>query len=403
MLMTRVVDERVLAPISGEKPAGEDLRAMKDWVEIKKARPNLSDMADKRDWEPANPIRTDWPTYKSLVEKALCTKSKDLELGVFLTDACARIHGFAGIRDGIWALKGLLTEFANKGLYPLPEDGSLEARYGKLEWLNEKLAEVAREIPITMRPAPAVNYSLNYRDEALRTNGMITASEFESAVAAGGSEQYEVLGKDLEDAHTEFEQFEQVVNEQFGPTALSFVNSKQAIDDCRVAVSSILRKKQAAAKGVVSVGGIATAQSVVLGSSNGAGSLGDSWADAERMARSGEVDRALSTMATLAAAEPNGRVRFQRKLLLADICMQTNRLKLAKSILEELSEVVEKHNLTAWETSDLIGAVWARLVRCYRDKNAGTANSDKAVEFFLKLSRLDPWQALAVGEPTEQG
>jgi type VI secretion system protein ImpA len=403
MSMIRILDESVLIPISTEKPAGDDLRALKDWVDIRKARPNLSDTADKRDWEPANPIKTDWSTYKGLVEKALCTKSKDLELGVFLTDACARLHGFAGIRDGVWAVRGLLAEFANKGLYPLPEDGNLEARYGKLDWMNEKLAEVIREVPITMRPAPAMNYSLNYRDEALRTNGMITASEFESAVSTGTREQYEALGKDLGEARTEFEKFEQVVNEQFGLTALSFVNSKQAFEDCQVAVNSILRKKQSVAKGGVIGQGIGTPVSFAIKPSNGAeGSASDSWADAERMARSGEVDRALSTMAALAAAEPNGRVRFQRKLLLADICMQTNRLKLAKSILEELSEVVEKHNLTAWETSDLVGAVWTRLVRCYRDKNAGTANADKATEFFLKLSRLDPWQALAVGEPTEQ-
>jgi type VI secretion system ImpA family protein len=397
------VDERVLTPISTEKPSGEDLRALKDWVDIRKARPNLSDTADKRDWQPANPVKTDWSIYKAVVEKALCTKSKDLELGVFLTDACTRLHGFAGIRDGIWAVRGLITEFSNKGLYPLPEDGNLEARYGKLDWMNEKLAEVMREVPITMRPAPAVNYSMNYRDEALRQNGMITASEFDSAIAAGSREQYEALGKDLEEARTEFEQFEHVVNEQFGPTALSFVNSKQALEDCQVAVSSILRKKQTAPKGGGIVGGNGTGLAFALAASgSGESSLGDSWADAERMARAGEVDRALSTMAALAAAEPNGRVRFQRKLLLADICMQTSRLKLAKSILEELSEVVEKHNLTAWETSDLIGAVWARLVRCYRDKNAGTENADKATEFFLKLSRLDPWQALAVGEPTEQ-
>jgi type VI secretion system protein ImpA len=403
MPVTRVVDEGVLSPISAEKPAGEDLRALRDWVEIKKARPNLSDTADKRDWEPANPVKTDWSIYKGLVEKALCTKSKDLELGVFLTDACARLHGFAGIRDGVWAVRGLLAEFANKGLYPLPEDGNLEARYGKLDWMNEKLAEVMRELPITMRPTPAVNYSMNYRDESLRQNGMITASEFESAVGAGSREQYEALGKDLEEARAEFEQFEQVVNQQFGAAALSFVNSKQAFEDCQVAVNSILRKKQSAAKGGVIAIGIGTAQPFALGVSGSSGNgLSDSWTEAERMARGGEVDRALSTMAALAAAEPNGRVRFQRKLLLADICMQTNRLKLAKSILEELSEVVDKHNLTAWETSDLIGAVWARLVRCYRDKNAGTANSEKATEFFLKLSRLDPWQALAVGEPTEQ-
>ncbi len=403
MSVTHMVDEHVLDPIPGEKPAGVDLRALKDWVEIRKARPNLNDLADKRDWQPANPVTTDWSTYKELVENALCTKSKDLELGIFLTDACARLHGFAGVRDGVWVVRSLLVGFSDKGLYPLPEENNLEARYGKLDWLNEKLAEVTREIPITMRPVPGVNYSLNYRDEALRSNGMITAAEFESAVAAGSRDQYEALSNEIEEARSEFDQFERVVNEQFGPDALSFTNAKQALEECCVAVSSILRKKSGPTSGLGGVGQMYVYPPIGSGSENIAGSLGDSWSDAEHMVRGGDVDRALSTMAALAAAEPNGRVRFQRKLLLAEICLQTNRRKLAKSILEELNELVEKHNLTAWETSDLIGAVWARLVRCYSERDGdGTSSPEKAMEFFLKLSRLDPWQALAVGEPPEK-
>jgi type VI secretion system protein ImpA len=400
MPVTRVVDEQVLVPISDKKPAGDDLRLLKDWVQIRKARPNLSDLADKRGWEPANPVKADWPTYKELVEKALCTKSKDLELGVFLTEACARVHGFAGVRDGLWTVKGLLSAFADRGLYPLPEEGNLEVRYGKLEWMNEKLAEVMREIPITMRPEPAVNYSMNYRNEALRPNGMINVAEFESAVAVGTREQYESLEKELGEARAEFDEFEQVVVAQFGPNALSFAEAKHAFEECQTAIAAILRKKQPA--GSPGAGGALTVQSFGFGGAGLAEDVvGGAWAAAERMARSGEIDAALSTMTALAAAEANGRVRFQRKLLLADICMQTGRLKLARSILEELNELVEKHDLTAWETSDLIGAVWVRLVRCYRDKNAGTANADKAAEVFVKLSRLDPWQALALGEPTE--
>jgi len=104
-------------------------------------------------------------------------------------------------------------------------------------------------------------------------------------------------------------------------------------------------------------------------------------------------------MAALAAAEPNGRVRFQRKLLLADLCIQTNRKKLGTSILQELNEIIEQHKLESWETSEIVGGVWSRLVRCYRDKAAGTADESLEVEFYLKLSRLDPWQALTCGEP----
>jgi type VI secretion system protein ImpA len=403
MPVSRVVDERVLTPISEQKPAGDDLRALKDWVEIRKARPNANDRTDKKDWEPANPTKTDWPAYKEVVEKALCTRSKDLELGVFLTEACGRVHGFIGIRDGIWTLKGLLSEFSSRGLFPLPdEDGSLESRYGKLDWMNEKLAELIRDLPITMRPEPAENYSMNYRNEALRPNGMITAAEFDTAVAVGTKEQYEVLSKEIDEVRSEFAEFEDLVVMQFGPNALSFAESKHAVEECQIAIASILRKKQPASGPGMS-GTAVTIPSLGSGSGGGLaeGMVSGAWAEAERMARSGEIDAALSTMTALAAAEANGRVRFQRKLLLSDICLQTNRVKLARSILEELNELIDKHNLTAWETSDLVGAVWARLVRCYRDKNAGTANSDKAAEVFLKLSRLDPWQALNLGEPAE--
>src|ERR1700722_4936456 len=197
MPMTRLVDERILIPISPDKPCGEDWRGMKDWVEIRKSKPNPSDVVDKRDWQPANPIKTDWSTYKEQIEKALCTRTKDLELGVFLVDACSRLHGFAGVRDGVWAVRELLVEFANKGLYPLPEEDNPEARYGKLDWMNEKLADALREIPITMRPGGATNYSLNYRDEALRPKGMITAAEFEAAAAAGTADQYEQLSAEI--------------------------------------------------------------------------------------------------------------------------------------------------------------------------------------------------------------
>lgn len=403
MPVSRVVDERVLTPISELKPSGDDLRPLRDWVDIRKARPNPNDLADKKDWEPANPSKADWPTYKGVVEKALCTKSKDLELGVFLTEACGRIYGFAGIRDGIWTLKGLLNDFSSRGLYPLPdEDGSLETRYGKLDWMNEKLAELVRDIPITMRPDPGENYSMNFRNEALRPNGMITAAEFDTAAAVGTKEQYESLSKEIDEARDELKEFEEVIIAQCGPNGPSFADSKHALEDCQIAIASILRKKQPAS-GTAAGGGSVTIPSIGLGGGGGfaEGMVSGAWAEAERMARSGEIDAALSTMTALASAEANGRIRFQRKLLLADICLQTSRVKLARSILEELNELIDKHNLTAWETSDLVGAVWARLVRCYRDKNAGTVNSDKAAEVFLKLSRLDPWQALSLGESTE--
>jgi type VI secretion system protein ImpA len=114
--------------------------------------------------------------------------------------------------------------------------------------------------------------------------------------------------------------------------------------------------------------------------------------------QSGRIDAGLAQMTKLSGAEPNGRVRFQRKLLLADVCLNTRRVRLAKSILEELAELIDKHQLEHWETSEMIGAVWTRLHRCYKNEEAGTADVDKAAQLFNRLCRLDPWQAMACGD-----
>jgi len=400
----RVIDVRVLAPIPGSRPAGQDIRGLKLWVDLRSARPKPEDLDGDHEWKPANSVQTDWPSYLELVEKAICTQSKDLELGIFLTEACARVHGFAGVRDGLWTIGGLISVFFHQGLFPEPEDGDLEIQYGKLTWLNEKFSDVIREIPLTRREEPGPNYSLNYRDESRRQGGMITAAEFEAAATAGSTEEYSELLTAIEQAREELERLESIIADHYGSGVLSFSYTDEALDQCRGAVQSILRKQQPTPPPTVSSTGASTLPPLPpsKGLVEATGASSDAWSESERLARSGNVDRALATMAALAAAEPNGRVRFQRKLLLADLCLQTNRKKLGTSILQELNEIIELHKLESWETSEIVGGVWSRLVRCYRDKAAGTADESLEAEFFLKLSRLDPWQALACGEPAKR-
>ena len=116
--IVRTVNACVLAPITGAKPAGEDVRSLKLWVDVRNSKPKFS--------EGSEPSLSDWERYGDMVEEALCTKSKDLELGVFLVEARTRLQGFAGARDGFWMLSGLIEEFADQGLFPEVIDEDLE-------------------------------------------------------------------------------------------------------------------------------------------------------------------------------------------------------------------------------------------------------------------------------------
>jgi type VI secretion system protein ImpA len=122
--------------------------------------------------------------------------------------------------------------------------------------------------------------------------------------------------------------------------------------------------------------------------------MNGSWQEAEQLIRSGKVDAGLSAMTRLAASETTGRNRFQRKLLLAEICLSSRRSELARAILEELAEQIDTFKLADWEASDLVGGVWTRLYRLYKTSD----DKDRAKELFERLCRLDPWQALSCEE-----
>ena len=122
---------------------------------------------------------------------------------------------------------------------------------------------------------------------------------------------------------------------------------------------------------------------------------GGSWQRAETLIRSGQVDDGLSEMTRLAAQETSGRDRFHRKLLLAEVCLASKRDRLARSILEELADQIDKLQLEHWESSELIACVWRRLYGLYRQRDS---DSDRANKLYERLCKLDPWQALNCNE-----
>ncbi len=405
MTILTVIRGDVLAPVSVARPAGEDLSVTPEWAAIRRTRPNNWDPGNKREWERCEPGAASWALLRDLTTEALATRSKDLRLAVWLLEASIKLEGFAGARDGLRVIRELLVGFWDRGLHPLIEDGDLESRSGPLEWLNEKLGDNLREIPLTLRPEPGVNYSLRYFRESRRPSGMITAQEFDAAAAAGSPAHYQVLRDDFDGAWSELLQLEEVCAGLFPPDGLSMVDTKEAFDECRRVLDGIARSKLSvpvtsalpenghAQKLHAAMPGIGLPEHPANG-----GDSGNAWAAAERLARGGDIDRALAQMTGLANIEPNGRVRFHRKLVLAEICLSTKRMRLGQAILEELAELIDKHTLDQWESTELVSAVWTRLYRCYAGESGATGDPGRADKLFERLCRLNPWQALACGD-----
>jgi type VI secretion system protein ImpA len=245
----------LLAAIPGDNPSGESLRLAAPYDSIQEARRSDDDL-EQGDWVRETKV-ADWSTVIKIATEALQTKTKDLQLAVWLVEALIKHHGFPGLRDGLRLLRELQERFWDS-LYPEIDDGDLEFRAGPLGWLNEKLPSSIRQIPVTLG-INAERYAwlrwkesrevdnLGRRDQAamaaLMGEGKITGEQFDKAVETTPLAYYQTLFQDLEETWREFEQLDHVVDDRFGREAPGLMSIKQAIADCRALVADIGKKK----------------------------------------------------------------------------------------------------------------------------------------------------------------
>ncbi|HSW49610.1 MAG TPA: type VI secretion system domain-containing protein, partial [Bryobacteraceae bacterium] len=88
----------------------------------------------------------------------------------------------------------------------------------------------------------------------------------------------------------------------------------------------------------------------------------------------------------------SGRLRFQRKIQLAQVCMASGHESVAYPILEEIGKEIEQRNLEDWEAPDLLAQPLVLLLRCLN--KLGISPEDRQ-RIYARICRLDPIQALS--------
>jgi type VI secretion system protein ImpA len=111
-------------------------------------------------------------------------------------------------------------------------------------------------------------------------------------------------------------------------------------------------------------------------------------------ARSGRAEEALTMLSREVVGETSGRGKFLRKVQLAQVCLATGNDDIARPILQELAEEIERRGLEAWEGSDLIGPPLALLYRCFAAN--GNGEIEERHKLYARICRLDPARALTL-------
>lgn len=261
-----VIDiESLLYPISEDQPSGENQQYTGLYDEIREARRADEELV-QGDWK-RELKSADWREVLRLTTEALTAKTKDLQIGAWLTEAIIKLHGFYGLRDGLLLMRRLHEEFWDT-VYPEEDEGDLEARANALSWLDRAAALAIKETPITHSSKGAYSY-FRYEEsksfdvpenlEALDSDaaerasqakaqataeGKITSEDWRNAKNASNRAYYEETIKVLNESWEEFKQLDTVMDEKFGRQTPGLGDLKKSLDAVRSFVELIVKEKR---------------------------------------------------------------------------------------------------------------------------------------------------------------
>jgi type VI secretion system protein ImpA len=248
--------DELLNPIAGDNPGGAELRYDPLYDKIREAR-REDDDTPQGDWQTTRKV-ADWPTTIKLIKDALATKSKDLQLAAWLTEALTRREGFAGMQAGLEVVVGLL-EMHWDHLYPEIDDGDAEMRAAPLDWIGLKLDLPARFVPLDR----AGHSFLEIRDantiptetaagesgekaaarEAAIARGKPTPEDIESGFNSTPKPWFKALVADLEGSIATLKALDDLTSAKFGNVAPSYGRLLDALEEIlRLARQQLKRK-----------------------------------------------------------------------------------------------------------------------------------------------------------------
>ena len=107
----------------------------------------------------------------------------------------------------------------------------------------------------------------------------------------------------------------------------------------------------------------------------------------------GRVAEAINMLVRDSEQQPSGRMRFQRRVQMAQLCLTANQGAVAYPVLRDLSIEMERRSLETWEAAEMLSAPLSLLLKCLDQRNASEQDREA---IFERLCRLDPQAALTV-------
>lgn len=248
----------LLNPIAGDNPSGKSLRYERVYDQIKEARTEDDDSIPAGEWQ-RQAKKADFPLVIKLAGEALATKSKDLQLLAWLTEAHIKREGIAMLEPCLQMFLKMQQEFWET-LFPEIEDGDAGMRTVSIEWTANRAAALLREAPLTSsklnffeyKESRAIGYEADassneakasVRELAIK-DGKATAEDFDKALGATSKAFYVGLEGGLSASLEALEQLQEFCEQKYGDDGPSFSKLRASIEEVKQVVTVLLNEKR---------------------------------------------------------------------------------------------------------------------------------------------------------------
>ena len=253
--------DQLLAPLP-DSGAGENLRYSPVYDKIKEARLEEEDGENFGEWQRPRK-KADFPAVIKLATEALSTKSKDLQLAVWLAEALIRKEGFPALEQSFILLRELQVRFWGV-LWPQLEDGSPEFRATPQEWFVGRCDYLIKKVPLTKKGLDWFKYydgrdttreraamagkgnedeKRESRDRAVATREA-AAQEFDEAFEATPKGFYVSALAHLNAATEALSVLESFCAEKYGKFAPGFHSLRNLLEEITLSVAGLLDRKR---------------------------------------------------------------------------------------------------------------------------------------------------------------